>query len=133
MTNYFTKTNCAYIEKAADYLASSEPIFKKLEILKVTGIYSLQKGIFMFSYCNQLLPTSFNDLFISGSQVHCHHTTSAQNLCSHGPRITLKLLSITHQDPLLWNSLDDSLTYLSSLSKFKTSFKAVLLKAYSSD
>ena len=120
------------IEKA-DYLASSEPIFKKLEILKVTEIYSLQKGIFMFSYCNHLLPASFNNLFISGSQVHCHHTTSAQNLRSHCCRITLKLLSITHQDPLLWNSLDDSLTYLSSLSKFKTSFKAVLLKAYTRD
>ena len=121
------------IERAEDYLASSEPIFKKLEALKVTEINSLQKGIFMFSYCNHLLPACFNDLFISGSQVHCHHTRSANNLRSHCCRTTLKLLSITHQGPLLWNSLDDSLTYLSSLSKFKTIFKAVFLKAYSSD
>ena len=87
----------------------------------------------MFSYCNHLLPASFNDLFISGSQVHCHHTRFAQNLRCQCCPTTLTLLSITHQGPLLWNSLDDSLTYLSSLSKFKTSFKAVLLKAYSSD
>ena len=46
---------------------------------------------------------------------------------------TLKLLSIIDQGPLLCNSFDDNLTYLSSISKFKTRFKAIPLKVCSSD
>jgi hypothetical protein len=53
----------------AEYHAPSEPIFKELKILKVMEINSLQKGTFMFSYCNNLLPRSDDNLFVSGSQI----------------------------------------------------------------
>ena len=93
----------------AEYLAPSEPIFKELKILKVMEINSLQNGTFMFSYCNNLLPRSYDNLFVSGSQIHHYNTRTAQNPRPHRCRTTLKSQTITYQGPVSWNFLNDFL------------------------
>ena len=86
----------------------------------------------MFSYCNNLLPTSFDDFFTCGSQIHNYNTRSARNLRSHNCRTTLKQFSISYQGPLFWNSLDSNITNLNNLATFKSRLKEILLASYSS-
>ena len=114
----------------AEFLSPSEPIFKELKILKVMEINSLQKGTFMFSYCNNLLPRSYDNLFVSGSQIHHYNTRTAQNPRPHRCRTTLKSQTITYQGPVYWNFLNDNIKMLPNLSQFKFKLKESLLQDY---
>ena len=46
---------------------------KKLKILKLSDIFNIKIGKFMFSYTNCLLPTSIQDLFVRNSEVHTYN------------------------------------------------------------
>ena len=61
------------------YDAHTDPIFKELRILKFNDIYLLNLGKFMYSYQNDLLPSSFNDCFIEVNQVHHYNRRSFSN------------------------------------------------------
>lgn len=97
----------------------------------MTEINFLQKGIFMFSYCNQLLPRSYDNFFVSGSAIHHYRTRTAQNLRPYKCRTTLKLQTISYQGPIYWNDLDDSIKNSTSLSLFKSRLKNILFELYS--
>ena len=114
-----------------DYRGPSDPSFKNLKVLKVFEINSLQTGIFMFSYCNHLLPSSLDNLFTSGSLVHSYNTRFGQNIRPHKSHATLKQISISYQGPLFWNSLSKHLTSMTSLANFTFSLKCELLWKYS--
>ena len=49
----------------AHYNSQSEPIFKKLNILKISDQYQLDVVLFMNKFQNRKLPTSFHDMFRS--------------------------------------------------------------------
>ena len=46
------------------YDAHTDPLFKKLRMLKLNDIYLLQLGTFMYKYNNNLLPPGCNNLFL---------------------------------------------------------------------
>ena len=85
-----------------DYRALWEPSFKNLKIwLKVFEINSLQTGIFMFSYCNHLLPST--------STIFSHLVLLSMITILDLHRL-LGQFSISYQGPLFWNSLGKHLT-----------------------
>jgi hypothetical protein len=112
-------------------LAFSQPIFKKLGLLTLVDINLFQNGVFMYCYCNHLLPRSYDNVFVSGLTIHQYETRTAQNLRPHQCRTTLKSHTITYQGPVYWNSLNDNIKNLANLSSFKLQLKLSLLKKYS--
>ena len=54
--------------------AHTDPIFSELKILKFDKIYLYQLGKFMYLYHNNLLPSSFNNLFPCMNQIHKYGT-----------------------------------------------------------
>jgi hypothetical protein len=50
--------------------AHSDPIFSELKILKFYKIYLDHLGKFMYLYHNNLLPSSFDNLFPRMNQIH---------------------------------------------------------------
>jgi hypothetical protein len=54
--------------------AHTDPIFSEVKILKFEKIHLYQLGKFMYLYRNNLLPKSFENLFIRMSQVHNYNT-----------------------------------------------------------
>ena len=54
-----------------------DPIFKELELLKLSDIRQLELGKLMFSLNNSLLPSKFNNHFSLNKQVHSYATRHA--------------------------------------------------------
>ena len=53
------------------------PLYKKLNLLKLGDIYSLELGEIMHKFHSGNLPDNFKHLFTPVNQVHCHATRSA--------------------------------------------------------
>ena len=62
----------------ARYNSHSEPIFKRLNILKVYDQYELDVVLFMNTFQNRKLPTSFHNMFMYNHEVHASHVTRQQ-------------------------------------------------------
>ena len=129
-------------------LASSNPLFKKLSILKVEDIYKLNIGKFIFSCLSHLTPPLFWDWFsINNSQATRSNTvitqtdyfdigTVTQNLTLH--RKSCKKESygakkVQVLGPIFWNDLPGGLRDSESLQIFKTNLIALFLDNYNSD
>ena len=129
-------------------LASSNPLFKKLSILKVEDIYKLNIGKFIFSCLSHLTPPLFWDWFsINNSQATRSNTvitqtdyfdtgTVTQNLTLH--RKSCKKESygakkVQVLGPIFWNDLPGALRDSESLQIFKKNLIALFLDNYNSD
>jgi len=100
------------------------PLYKKLNLLKLGDIYSLELGKLMLKFHSGNLPDHFNRLFTPVNQVHCHATRSATRGAyfwqmahtKHGKR------SLKHLGPKIWDNIDPSL-HDSSPFTFKKQYR----------
>ena len=130
-------------------LPPSEPLFKKLEILKIKDIFNLNIANFIYTTLSKESPIIFHDWFIFSHLVHAHNTrasaaiiqtehfdvgfvepsrtlhTQRPNLVKYGCRL------IQVYGPVLWNSLPDSIKEVSSINIFKNHLKKHFLEQYS--
>jgi hypothetical protein len=68
------------------YNAHTDPLFKKMKLLKVQDICTLQEYKFCFKLEHSLLPIYFlTNIFVRNSQIHTHRTRTAN--VYHKPRI----------------------------------------------
>ena len=130
-------------------LASSDPLFKKLEILKFRDIYKLHVGKFIFSCLSHLTPPMFWNWFTINTDVHNYATTSnttiiqydyfdvgtvSQNLTLHRKACKkesygAKMVQVL--GPVLWNDLPGCIRDSDSIQIFKKSLIKLLLSGYS--
>ena len=54
----------------------TDPIFKRLRILKLRQIYVFSVQLFVFKYYHELLPSIFDDFFTRNRSFHAHSTRS---------------------------------------------------------
>ena len=93
----------------SDYSARTNPIFKKLFILKFQDIQKLQISQFMFSYRNNSLPNKFQGMFILNTQIHNYNTRTNNLIRIPLVRTRLRQFSIQCQGPTIFNSLDNEI------------------------
>ena len=86
----------------------SNPIFSKLELLKIEDICQLQLLSFAFDCQNKIAPVYFHDYFVQCSQFHNFNT----RLASHGDLFLERkntfqygIRSIEYNGASLWNML----------------------------
>ena len=66
------------------YNAHTDPLFKKMGLLKVEDIFTIAKIKFYFRYLNQTLPVNIQNLpLLSNIDIHTHNTRYAVNLFVH--------------------------------------------------
>ena len=66
------------------YNAHTDPLFKKMGLLKVEDIFTIAKIKFYFRYKNQTLPVNIQHLpLLSNMDIHTHNTRYAGNLFVH--------------------------------------------------
>ena len=58
----------------AEYLAHTEPIFKKLNLLTVQDLGKQQVATFVYRFLKNDLPTIFSKYFVPTTDVHSHST-----------------------------------------------------------
>ena len=131
-------------------LPSSEPLYKKLEILKFEDIFNLNVANFVYSTLDFESPSIFHDWFLFQHEVHQHSTRMStgvlqaqhfdvgvveQTLKLHKQRFnnnygkkTIKVLG-----PNIWNSIPDHILKTSSFNCFKTTLKKHFIGQYGTD
>ena len=129
-------------------LPASEPLFKNLEILKISDIFKLNIANFIFLTLNNESPNIFSDWFIFNHLVHEHSTRASAAIIQHehfdvGFAEPTKNLHIQRPNlekygsrliqvygPILWNSFPDNIKEASSINIFKHLLKKYFLEQY---
>eukprot|EP00914_Ancora_sagittata_P027835 GHVO01054401.1.p1 GENE.GHVO01054401.1~~GHVO01054401.1.p1 ORF type:complete len:290 (+),score=-23.50 GHVO01054401.1:74-871(+) len=118
----------------APYLAHTAPLFFYCSLLKVRDLYTYQTSIFTFKLSHHMLPAPVARTFPLSPLVHGQRTRNQTSLKIHVPfsRTKLRQRSLNFNIPTIYNSILQpfSLLELSSLNKFKTSMKSILLATY---
>ena len=131
-------------------LPSSEPLYKKLEILKIHDIYELSISNFVFSTLTFDSPAIFDEWFQYDHEVHDHTTRSSTNIISENyfdvgyvqQTFTLhtkganndyggKMIQVS--GPLIWNRIPEEIQKAGSIITFKKQLKVHILDQYIGD
>ena len=111
--------------------AHSDPIFKKLGILKFHDLNLLQLGQFMFSYQIRTLPPKLASKFTLNSQIHTYYSRNSHAFRLPFCRTNIKQFSVFYQGPKFCNSLDIDINNSSSTASFKKALKSFFFNNYS--
>ena len=107
------------------------PLCKKLNLLKLDDIYSLELGKIIHKFYSGHLPENFNHIFTPVNQVRCHAMRSAITGAYFWQMAHTKYgkRSLRHLGPKIWDKIDPSLHDSSQLT-FKKQYRDILISAY---
>ena len=111
----------------SSFTAHASPLFKKLNLLKISDLCRFQSAVFMHKFSTNQLPSSFNRYFTSNSGIHTYNTRQASNYHLFSVNTSVRKTSIAASGPKLWNALPDNIKKASSLALFKRKLKLHLL------
>ena len=112
----------------------SDPIFKKLEILKIDGVHYLQQIKFYYKYLNNLLPNYFTNFnFATNATVHNYSTRLCHQIRNSLVKHDFSCKCIRYSLPILINTtpiiiLDKITSH--SIKGFTTYIKRSCIKKY---
>ena len=86
-------------------LRPSNPIFFKLQILKVVDVYKYQLIKFIFKCLNQLTPLQFHNWFVLTYQVHLYQTRVSYRRNLFIPSVRTSNYGLKQLRPKIWNEL----------------------------
>jgi len=104
------------IMTCSGYYAESDLLFRKLNILKLTQIYTTSVAVLMFKYIKGMLPPIFNETLVT----HNSHKLEV-SLC----QTELYKKTIEYQGPTIWNRYEN-VNHQCSLQAFKKQMKRYL-------
>lgn len=108
------------------YNASTEPIFKSLNILPIEDMLILQTCSFMYKFSQNTLPSRLRDIFTKNLQTHSHNTRRRYDPHITTRRTSLAGNTIKHNGPKLWNKLTQDIKRAKTLHSFKKSVKKII-------
>ena len=113
----------------------SEPIFKRLNVLKVDSLYQMKLLIFGYKLQHKTLPAYFNNFILTPfSYIHNHDTINRNLLCSERVYHEFTKHNVRHEIINILNTHPDdktSLIHRHSLSGYVTYGKTYFLTSYS--
>ena len=107
--------------------AHTDPLYIKLNVLKLRQIYIYSVQQFVFKYVHGLLPTIFNDFFLTNSSVHSHNTRSQNMFRMPLLRSSLAAINIRATGVQLYNYFFNRLSMDCSLISYKAALRKHLI------
>ena len=106
-------------------------MYKQLNILKISDIYHLELGKFMYQLYSDRLPAVFAQLFKKIKEIHSHNTKQTEKSTYFLPRVykTFGQQLFTFRGVKLWYSIDDTIKDRHWVS-FKKAYKQHLIDQY---
>ena len=111
----------------------SEPLFKKLNILKLTDLVTLHNALLMYNYHHNLLPSSFENVFKTVASIHSYNARLASkstyylnNIKTNYGKFNFRFAAVK-----VWNNIDESIKHL-PLKSFKNKVMSNILQSYCS-
>ena len=131
-------------------LPSSEPLYKKLEILKFDDIFKLSIANFVFSTLTSESPPIFDEWFRYDHEVHDHSTRASTDvirdnyfdvgyvqqsftLHTKGANNDYGRKMIQVMGPLIWNGIPEDIQEAGTILTFKKHLKAHIFNQYRGD
>ena len=131
-------------------LPSSEPLYKKLEILKIQDIFELSISNFVYSTLTFDSPSIFDNWFQYAHEVHDHttrtstdvirenyfdvgHVQQSFNLHTKGSTNIYGKKMIQASGPVIWNRIPDDIQKAGSIFTFKKHLKLHIFDQYIGD
>ena len=112
------------------YRSHTDVLFKENRILKITDLYRLQLGCFMYNVEINATPAVFKEMFRKNNVIHNYSTRYANDYHLPKNRTSFANRNFMFTGPKLWNSFDRSLKQAQSLNSFKYKLKNVFLDKY---
>ena len=81
----------------------------------------------MFKYFHGLLPSVFNNFFLSTTEVHSYHTRQANSYHLPYAHTNIRRFSVKYNGAQTWNEIPLSIRLQPSLSLFKLRLRALIL------
>ena len=106
------------------YNSHTEPIFKKLRILRLNDLFELNCRKFMYSYLHDKLPSCFNNMFQRSNSSRTNNIVvqiCKKTYLQHFPSFTL---------PQKWNSTPQDIKNIISLNSLKNVLLSFYLNSY---
>ena len=104
----------------AGYRDHTDPLFKRLHLLKFHDIYNYQLGTYMFHARKR-------GEYATQSNIHTRGTNLARSVYH---RIPLTQHAVSYTGPTYWNTLPDYLRTIDSFKRFKRALREYLLGKY---
>ena len=131
-------------------LPSSEPLYKKLEILKIKDIFEVSISNFVYSTLTFDSPAIFNNWFFYDHEIHAHSTRASTNIISESyfdvgyveQTFTLHTKGATNEygrkmiqvsGPLIWNRIPEEIQSVGTILTFKKQLKLHIFDQYRGD
>ena len=113
------------------YLEHSNPLFKRLNLIKIFDLVFLHTAIYMHDFASNKLPIPFDKFFIEVSKIHRYNTRLASKATYSLPRVRTSYgkFSIRFQGAKIWNSLDEQ-TKAPNRNIFKRRLLEKILNSY---
>ena len=112
------------------YRSPSSPLFKQFGILKLCDIHKLQVYLFMFKCKYKMLPNSCLQLVNVNSMANRYEFRKEYEFVVVKFHTECRRKAIAIMGPDLWNSLQDSIRHLSSISVFKSKLVSTFIEGY---
>lgn len=113
-------TNSKYNEHTA-------PLFKELSLLKLTDIYKLNVGKFMYKMVQNNLPPQIKHAFTKNQDLHNHNTRQGVHIKTR--RTKMAASQIIHKGPEVWLSVPVNIQTSKTIKQFKYRYKMHLQQA----
>ncbi|XP_041475025.1 uncharacterized protein LOC121423667 [Lytechinus variegatus] len=108
--------------------SASKPLFKKMNILPLHELITLNTLIFMYSVKNHIFPLKYCNMFSLNLNVHSYATRQKDNFHVPKVRLSSSLNSLALVGIKKWNQLPTSLKDCSTVSCFKKMCRAYLME-----
>ncbi len=116
-----------FIEKVGQH---SAPLFETYNILNVYDTHNLEVGAFMCQYYKNVLPVSFMHFFSKRSDIHDYHTRNKSDYNTTRNKKAFTDRTVRTMDPILWNSLDETIKKSKTTKHFRSLYKSSLISTY---
>jgi hypothetical protein len=89
------------------YNAHTNPLYKKLKILKLEDIYKLKIAKYMYAFDKQILPSPLMNIISYNRTMHEHNTRNKNNPHIDTRRTLIASNSLRHKGPEIWYKIQD--------------------------
>ena len=110
--------------------AHTDPVFEEFKFLKITSIYLLQLGKFMYSFSTGNLPPKFDYFFSVNNSIHSYNPRHASFFWLPLCTTDIRQFSISFQGPKFFNILSYEIKNTPTLLSFKHKLKEFLINSY---
>lgn len=119
------------IISGSTYNCHSDPLFKRLNILKLNDIYELKVAKHMYAIHHNSLPLALRNMFVINRDIHTHQTRNR-----HNPHVTIRRTNVSsntirHKGPAVWYSIAENIKSKLTIKSFTRNLRGVMLGKYS--